>query len=73
MERVLSIVQIMVTVLVIALILIQNRGSGAGAIFGSGGGPVHTKRGAEKWMHYATIGLIVVFALLGIASLLIQN
>lgn len=72
MNQAISVVQIIIAILIIILILTQNRGSGAGAIFGGGGGPVHTKRGMEKWMHYATITLIIVFVILGVVSLLLR-
>ena len=73
MLKIISTVQIVIAVLVIVAILMQNKGSGAGAVFGGGGGVTHTRRGAEKWLHYSTIALVVSFVALGIVSLLLQS
>jgi len=73
MLKILSIIQIVVATLIMVAILMQNKGSGAGAVFGGGGGVTHTRRGAEKWLHYSTIALVTAFVALGIVSLIIQN
>jgi len=72
MEKIISIVQIIVATLIIITILMQSRGSGAGAVFGGGGGVQYTRRGAEKFLHISTIVLLVIFVLLGIVSLIVQ-
>jgi preprotein translocase subunit SecG len=73
MEKIINIVQIIVAISVTVTILLQSRGSGAGAIFGGGGGVQYTRRGAEKFLHIATIVLLILFVLLGVASLIIQK
>ena len=73
MLKIISIIQIVVATLIVVAILMQNKGSGAGAVFGGGGGVTHTRRGAEKWLHYSTIALVTIFVALGIISLIIQN
>ena len=74
MQKIISFAQIVVAVIVIALILLQNKGAGLGAVFGGGDGNVfHTKRGPEKWMFYGTITAVVLFVALGIASLFVRN
>lgn len=63
-------VQIIIGVLLILVIIIQQKGSGLGAAFGSDMGFYRTKRGAEKLLFYATIFLSVIFviaALIGLA------
>ena len=59
--------QILVSVLLIALILIQIRGQGSG-FFGSAQASFRTRRGVEKTMFQLTIVLAVVFTLLAIVS-----
>lgn len=54
-----------VTALLLALsILLQNRGSGLGSVFGGDFGGYHTKRGIEKGLFRATIVLAVLFVVL---------
>lgn len=73
MLQAISIIQIVISILIIAFILMQNKSSGAGAVFGGGGGVAHTKRGAEKWLHISTVVLVVVFIALSLVSLVLQT
>lgn len=57
----LDIVQLIIAVLLVTTILLQNRGAGLGAAFGGGGNIYHTKRGVEKTLFIATIGLSATF------------
>lgn len=57
----LSIIQIVVSALLVTAILLQQRGSGLGAAFGGAGDVFRTKRGIEKSLFYATIGLSALF------------
>ena len=70
MKPVVYLVQIIIGILLILVIIIQQKGSGLGAAFGSDLGFYRTKRGAEKLLFYATIVLSVAFtvsALVGLA------
>ncbi len=58
---ILPIIQIVISVLLVAAILLQQRGAGLGAAFGGAGDVFRTKRGIEKILFYATIGLSVLF------------
>ena len=58
---ILNIIQIIVSVILIAVILLQNRGTGLGAAFGGEGTIYRTKRGLEKSLHIATIVLVIIF------------
>lgn len=62
--------QITVAVLLVAAILIQQRGVGLGSAFGGEGGIYRTKRGFEKVLFSGTIILGVLFILLAILGLL---
>ncbi|OGL73398.1 preprotein translocase subunit SecG [Candidatus Uhrbacteria bacterium RIFCSPHIGHO2_12_FULL_60_25] len=57
----LPIIQIFLSVLLVAAILLQQRGSGLGSAFGGEGNVFRTKRGVEKILFYATIGVAVLF------------
>ena len=74
LERALEWIQIIVSIGLIALILIQARGMGLGSLFGgSGGGAIQkTRRGFEKTLFQMTIGFATVFVLNAILQLLIQ-
>jgi len=62
-----KIAQIIVAILLMVAILMQNRGSGLGGIFGGTGGVYLTKRGLEKKLFVATIVLAVIFILLSLS------
>jgi len=73
LENLLSIVQIILSVLLIGGILLQQRGAGLGGAFG--GGDVsqnyYTRRGAEKFLFQGTIVVAILFALSAILALVI--
>lgn len=65
--NILIIAQIAVSVAMIIVIILQNRGEGMGALFtGSmgGGESFRTRRGLEKFLYNATIVLALVFIVL---------
>lgn len=57
----LNIGQIVFGVLLVAAILLQNKGTELGAAFGGSGTIYRTKRGAEKFLFWATVVLAVAF------------
>lgn len=67
---VLTIFQILVSVLLIVVILMQAQGSGLSASFGGGGEFYRSRRSLERFLIGATIVLSIVFALLSIGLLL---
>ncbi len=70
---VISILQIIISVVLIALILLQERGSGLSGVFGgSGEGFYQTRRGLEKIIFIATIVLIIFLAGLSLADIFIK-
>ena len=55
-------VQIIISVALVTVILLQRRGSGLGSAFGGGGGGgYYQKRGAEKMLFYSSIVLGALF------------
>lgn len=64
----LAILQIALSVLLIAAILLQQRGSGLGSAFGGEGNVFRTKRGVEKGLYYLTIVLAVLFFVTAIVN-----
>jgi protein translocase SecG subunit len=57
----LSITQIIFSLLLILFILIQNKGTGLSEVFGGGGSFYTSKRGIEKYLFIATIVTAILF------------
>ena len=69
-NMILGILQIIVSVALIILVLLQERSSGISGLMGGGeGGYYQTRRGLEKMIFAATIILAVVFAGLALGAL----
>ncbi len=71
MNQILFYLQIVVSVLLIAAIVFQQRGSSLGSAFGGGSEVYSTRRGMQKKLYYATIGLATAFLVLGVLNLLV--
>ena len=69
---ILNIAQIVVSVLLIAAVLMQQRGTGLSATFGGEGNIYRTKRGIEKVLFILTIVLAIIFFAIAIANILIK-
>lgn len=69
MKPAIYIIQIILAILLIFVIIIQQKGTGMGGAFGGDLGFYRTKRGAEKLLFYATIVLSVCFVLSSIIGL----
>lgn len=73
LEDALQIIQIILSIALIAVIILQARGTGLGSLFGGGDtGITKTRRGLEKTLFQITVGLSVAFIVNAIAQLLIQ-
>lgn len=68
-----QIVQIIVSIAITALVLLQVKGSGLGNIFGGDGGVYRTRRGVEKTLFQATIGLSVFFFVVSLIAVSISS
>ncbi|KKU15700.1 preprotein translocase subunit SecG [Candidatus Jorgensenbacteria bacterium RIFCSPLOWO2_02_FULL_45_12] len=67
----LTIAEIIVSVILIALVLVQERSSGLSGVFGGGGDASYqTRRGMERGIFISTIVLAFVFAALAVAKLM---
>lgn len=69
-----NIVQIIVSVALIIVIMLQAKGAGGlGGIFGGEGSFFRTRRGVEKTLFNFTIVLAALFVLISILSLLLVS
>jgi preprotein translocase subunit SecG len=64
--------QIIVSIVLIVLIAIQQRGAALGSGFGGGGEVYSTRRGAQKKIYYATIAIATLFLVLGVLNILVR-
>ncbi|MBM26412.1 MAG: preprotein translocase subunit SecG [Chloroflexi bacterium] len=60
-------IQIILSVTLVIVVLLQVRGQGGG-LFGGGESSYHTRRGIEKVLFQATIVLVVLFLITSILS-----
>jgi protein translocase SecG subunit len=71
MRQILTVIQILSSILLIGLILIQARGTGFGRSSSLGGGTSFSRRGLEKLIFRMTFVVVVVFLITAILSLLV--
>ncbi|MFC1623381.1 preprotein translocase subunit SecG [Patescibacteria group bacterium] len=68
--KTISLIHVIVSVLLILSILLQNRGSGLGSVFGGDMGGYYTKRGFEKFLSYSSIVLASLFVGIALVSII---
>ncbi|OGY99176.1 MAG: preprotein translocase subunit SecG [Candidatus Liptonbacteria bacterium RIFCSPLOWO2_01_FULL_45_15] len=71
--KIITVIQAIISVLIVILILLQERSAGLSGIFGGEGGGAfyQTRRGMEKTIFSTTIALAIIFLGLAIAQLLV--
>jgi len=73
MLQIITWIQIVVSVLLIITIILQQRGADVGGALGGGEGGVYfSRRGAEKYLFYATIVLALLFVASATALILLR-
>ena len=68
MQTYLNVAQIILSVALILVVLLQVRGGGLGGIFGQADTVYRTKRGVEKTLFQLTIALTVVFIIISFVA-----
>ncbi len=68
MQTVFAVLQILVSIVLIAVVLMQSRGSGFGGAFGTQGAMFRTRRGIEKYLFRGTIVLAAIFIAISLMS-----
>jgi preprotein translocase subunit SecG len=71
--RILNIIQIIISVMLVAAILLQQRGGGLSSTFGGSGTFYGTRRGVERGILWATIILTALFFLSAILNILLRR
>jgi len=73
-EIYLDIALIITSIALIASVILQSKGAGLGGLTGGDSGSIFTaRRGVEKTLFRATIGLSILFFLLAFASVVASN
>ncbi len=72
MNTILLIIQILLSVALVGVILMQSQGSGMGSSFGGGGEFYRSRRGIEKVLLKVTVIIAVLFLLSSLANILIR-
>ncbi|MFA6424477.1 MAG: preprotein translocase subunit SecG [Candidatus Magasanikbacteria bacterium] len=70
-ELILNSIQLILAIILIVVILLQQKGTGLSGVFGGSGNVFSTKRGLDKILHYITIGAVVVFFVVSLVRLVI--
>ena len=68
-----NVIQIIISIALIALTVMQSRGAGLGRMFGSDSSIHTTRRGIDKTLYNVTIILAVIFFAVSLASVLVQS
>ena len=71
MDNIFNILQIILAVVLVAVILLQQKGSGLGAAFGGGGSVHSTRRGVDKILFNITVVVAILFFIVAVANLLV--
>lgn len=71
-KNILLIGNIILSVFIVVLILIQGKGAGLGSAWGSSGEMFQTRRGIEKVTLRLTVFLIVLFFIISIINLFVK-
>ncbi len=69
MQTYFNVAQIVLSIALILVILLQVRGGGLGSVFGQPDTVYRTKRGVEKTLFQLTIALVVLFIIISIITL----
>jgi len=68
--KITTLLQTLTAIVLIVVILLQNRGSGLSGIFGGSSNVFSTKRGVEKILFRATIILAIIFIILSLINII---
>ncbi len=68
-QTIFNILQIILAVIMILIVLIQQKGTGLSGVFGGSSNVYSTKRGIDKILHYSTIVVSILFFVLSLLRL----
>jgi preprotein translocase subunit SecG len=68
-----NIAEIIVSIVLVLVLLVQSRGAGFNGTFNSDSSVFRTRRGVEKTLFQLTIVLAVVFAIISVLSVIVAK
>lgn len=68
LQAYLNIVQIVLSVVLVVVVLMQTKGSGIGGIFGAETSVFRTRRGVQKTLFQFTVALAILFVVVSLLS-----
>jgi len=71
MKNIITIIQIIISVLLIVVIVLQSQGTGLGGAWGGTGESYRSKRGVEKILLFATIILASLFFITSVINIVL--
>ncbi len=71
-ETIFNIIQLVLAIVLILVVLLQQKGTGLSGVFGGSGNIYSTKRGLDKILHYITIAATTIFFIISLVRLVIQ-
>jgi len=72
LARYFNFVQIILSIALIVLVMLQSKGGSLSRMFGGEGGVYKTRRGVEKTLFNVTIGLVLAFFVFSVLSVIFQ-
>jgi len=72
MQKIINIIQIVLAALLIASILLQQRGTSLGGAFGGDSSIYRSRRGIEKFLFISSIVLAVLFVSAAVLSVIVR-
>lgn len=72
MSNALKIIQLILAIILITVVLLQQKGSGLGLVFGGDSNFYRSRRGIENLLHWTTIVTAVLFCGVAIAVIFIS-
>ena len=70
-ENIYNIIQFALSIILIVVVLLQQKGTGLSGVFGGSSNIYSTKRGLDKILHYATIVIATIFFGISIVRLFV--
>ena len=71
MAKLITSIQVISAVFLIISVILQQKGTGLGGVFGGSDSSYRSKRGTEKFLFYTTILMAVAFFIATISSLVL--
>ncbi|OIO14288.1 preprotein translocase subunit SecG [Candidatus Gottesmanbacteria bacterium CG11_big_fil_rev_8_21_14_0_20_37_11] len=72
MHQIVLVIQIVVSIAVISVILLQAKGVGLGRAWGGGGEFYKSRRGVEKFIFQLTVFFIIIFLITSVLNLFLS-